>query len=31
LLSASIMQALEKDREKRPRTAHDFLSILDRA
>jgi HAMP domain-containing protein/predicted Ser/Thr protein kinase len=31
LLSSSIMQALEKDREKRPRTALEFLSILDRA
>ena len=31
LLSAAIMQALEKDREKRPRTALEFLAILDRA
>jgi HAMP domain-containing protein len=31
LLSSAIMQALEKDREKRPRTALEFLSILDRA
>jgi serine/threonine-protein kinase len=31
LLSAAIMQALEKDREKRPRTAVEFLAILDRA
>ena len=31
LLSSAIMQALEKDREKRPRTALEFLGILDRA
>ncbi|MEO5569272.1 MAG: protein kinase [Gemmatimonadaceae bacterium] len=31
VLSAAIMQALEKEREKRPRTALEFLSILDRA
>jgi HAMP domain-containing protein/predicted Ser/Thr protein kinase len=31
LLSSSIMQALEKDRERRPRTALEFLAILDRA
>ena len=31
ILSAAIMQALEKDREKRPRTALEFLAILDRA
>jgi eukaryotic-like serine/threonine-protein kinase len=31
LLSAAIMQALEKDREKRPRTALEFLAVLDRA
>jgi eukaryotic-like serine/threonine-protein kinase len=31
ILSSAIMQALEKDREKRPRTALEFLSILDRA
>ena len=31
LLSAAIMQALEKDRELRPRTALEFLAILDRA
>jgi serine/threonine-protein kinase len=31
LLSAAIMQALEKDRERRPRTALEFLAILDRA
>jgi eukaryotic-like serine/threonine-protein kinase len=31
LLSDAIMQALEKDREKRPRTALEFLGILDRA
>lgn len=30
-LSAAIMQALEKDRERRPRTALEFLAILDRA
>jgi serine/threonine-protein kinase len=31
VLSAAIMQGLEKDREKRPRTALEFLAILDRA
>jgi serine/threonine protein kinase len=31
ILSAAIMQGLEKEREKRPRTALEFLSILDRA
>ena len=31
LLSDAIMQALEKDREKRPRSALEFLAILDRA
>lgn len=31
ILSAAIMQALEKDREQRPRTALEFLGILDRA
>lgn len=31
LLSSAIMQALEKDRDKRPRSALEFLSILDRA
>jgi len=31
ILSTTIMQALEKDREKRPRTALEFLAILDRA
>jgi serine/threonine-protein kinase len=30
-VSPTIMQALEKDREKRPRTALEFLAILDRA
>jgi serine/threonine-protein kinase len=31
LLSAAIMRALEKDADKRPRTAIEFLSILDHA
>jgi serine/threonine-protein kinase len=31
ILSNAIMQALEKDRERRPRTALEFLAILDRA
>lgn len=31
VLSAAIMQALEKDRDLRPRTALEFLAILDRA
>ena len=31
VLSAAIMRALEKDREQRPRTALEFLGILDRA
>jgi serine/threonine-protein kinase len=31
LLSDAIMRALEKDRENRPRTALEFLAILDRA
>jgi serine/threonine-protein kinase len=31
VLSAASMQGVEKDREKRPRTALEFLAILDRA
>jgi serine/threonine-protein kinase len=31
ILSSTIMQALEKDRERRPRTALEFLGVLDRA
>jgi serine/threonine-protein kinase len=31
ILSSAIMRALEKDREKRPRTALEFLTILDSA
>jgi serine/threonine-protein kinase len=31
ILSSAIMRALEKDREKRPRTALEFLAILDSA
>jgi hypothetical protein len=30
-LSAVIMQALSKDREQRPRTALDFLALLEHA